>query len=90
MANDGMSEGEYQEGTADPPPPEGETVGDLAAMIGRFSIVAIKSAFMVAELDETDFGRAAAFKAAWMALGPHAEAEVKIAEKILARVEKKA
>ena len=82
--------GEYEEGLADPPAPEEETVGDLAAMLRRFSIVAIKSAFMVVEIDEADFGRAAAFKAAWTALKPHAEAEVKIAKKLLARSGEKA
>jgi len=90
MANDGgPSMGEYEEGLADPPAPEEETVGDLAAMLRRFSIVAIKSAFMVVEI-EADFGRAAAFKAAWTALKPHAEAEVKIAKKLLARSGEKA
>lgn len=71
-----MSEGEYQAGQVDPPAPEEQTVGELTAAIRSSSVVGLKSAFMCAELDESDPARAMLYKACWMFLGPHARAEV--------------
>lgn len=71
-----MSEGAYQAGLVDPPAPEEQTIGELSTAIRTSSVVALKSAFMVAELDERDPARAALHKACWMFLGPHARAEV--------------
>jgi hypothetical protein len=70
-----MSEGEYQAGLDDPPAPEEQTIAELSTAIRTSSMVALESAFMIAELDENDVARAVVYKACRMFLGPHAKAE---------------
>lgn len=58
------------QGSAEP------TIGDLAKAIRGSSIVALKSALMLAQLDEGDPKRAALYNALWILLDPHAKTEV--------------
>lgn len=75
-----MSEGDYQAGLADPPPPEEPakpgTIGELVETIRRFSLLDLRVALTCAWTQATDGRYAEAYKAAGAALEPFVREEM--------------
>lgn len=80
--------GEYEEGRADPPAPDGApkpgTIGELAANIKAQGLIGLSCALTLLQVDYQDFPElAAAYKACWRALKPYSDAEMRKLQQIV-------